>query len=320
MGKKERNFAPIAGEGSARTMKKPILVVLAAGMGSRFGGLKQMTPVDEAGNSILHYSIYDAIAAGFGKVVFVIKKAIAEDFKKITAGMEKKIEVVYAYQEVDRLPQGFQVPTGRCKPWGTGHAVLCAAEAVDGPFAVINADDFYGREAYETIAHFLTAEHGDHEYAMVGYLLKNALTENGSVARGVCQISGGRLTSVTERTKIFKRGEDAAFTEDGETFTHLPGDTVVSMNFWGYQPSMMEELRRQFPVFLEENLEKNPEKCEFYLPFATDALIQSGQAQVAALTTSEAWYGVTYREDLSTVQAAIARMHAEGRYPARLFD
>lgn len=300
-------------------MKQPTLVVLAAGMGSRFGGLKQMTPVDNQGNSILHYSIYDAIQAGFGKVVFVIKKAIEEDFRQITAGLEKHIDVAYAFQEVDMLPSGFQVPEGRTKPWGTGHAVLCAKDEVDGPFTVINSDDFYGRGAYMAIADFLRQPHSDREYAMVGFLLKNALTENGSVARGVCELQNGNLDKVTERTKIFKRGSDAAYTEDGEHFVPLSGDTVVSMNFWGYQPSMMEELERRFPLFLEERLPKDPEKCEFYLPFATDALIQEGIASVRVLKTDETWYGVTYREDLPTVVDAIAAMRRNGRYPEVLF-
>ena len=300
-------------------MKQPTLVVLAAGMGSRFGGLKQMTPVDKQGNSILHYSIYDAMQAGFGKVVFVIKKAIEEDFRQITAGLEKHIDVAYAFQEVDMLPSGFQVPEGRTKPWGTGHAVLCAKDEVDGPFTVINSDDFYGRGAYMAIADFLRQPHSDREYAMVGFLLKNALTENGSVARGVCELQNGNLAKVTERTKIFKRGSDAAYTEDGEHFVPLSGDTVVSMNFWGYQPSMMEELERRFPLFLEERLPKDPEKCEFYLPFATDALIQEGSASVRVLKTDETWYGVTYREDLPTVVDAIAAMRRNGRYPEVLF-
>lgn len=300
-------------------MKQPTLVVLAAGMGSRFGGLKQMTPVDKQGNSILHYSIYDAMQAGFGKVVFVIKKAIEEDFRQITAGLEKHIDVAYAFQEVDMLPSGFQVPEGRTKPWGTGHAVLCAKDEVDGPFTVINSDDFYGRGAYMAIADFLRQPHSDREYAMVGFLLKNALTENGSVARGVCELQNGNLAKVTERTKIFKRGCDAAYTEDGEHFVPLSGDTVVSMNFWGYQPSMMEELERRFPVFLEERLPKDPVKCEFYLPFATDALIQEGSASVRVLKTDETWYGVTYREDLPTVVDAIAAMRRAGKYPEILF-
>lgn len=301
-------------------MKKPTLVVLAAGMGSRFGGLKQMTPVDDHGNSILHYSIYDACRAGFGKVVFVIKHAIEEDFRRITAGLEKHIEVAYVYQETDMLPAGFSVPEDRKKPWGTGHAVLCAKDEIDGPFTVINSDDFYGRGTYLTIADFLRQPRAENEHAMVGYLLRNALTENGSVARGVCETRDGFLTKVTERTKIFKRGADAAFTEDGEHFEPLSGDTLVSMNFWGYQPSMLQELERLFPVFLRENLPVNPTKCEFFLPFATDELIQSGRAVVHMLKTDETWYGVTYREDLASVQAAIKAKHEAGLYPEVLFD
>lgn len=301
-------------------MKKPILVVLAAGMGSRFGGLKQITAVDDAGNSILSYSIYDAITAGFGKVVFVIKKSIEEDFKKITAGIERHIDVAYAHQELDILPEGFSVPEGRVKPWGTGHAVLCAKEYIDAPFAVVNSDDFYGRGAYEAVAKFLTENHEENEHAMIGYLLKNALTENGSVARGVCELKNGLLTKVTERTQIIKEGADAAFTEDGKTYHHLSGDTIVSMNFWGYQLSMLKELEEQFPDFLRNTMETNPLKGEFYLPFATDHLIQTGKAKVHCIPTTESWYGVTYREDLPSVQEAIARMHAEGRYPDTLFD
>ena len=197
--------------------------------------------------------------------------------------------------------------------------MLCAKDEVDGPFTVINSDDFYGRGAYMAIADFLRQPHSDREYAMVGFLLKNALTENGSVARGVCELQNGNLAKVTERTKIFKRGCDAAYTEDGEHFVPLSGDTVVSMNFWGYQPSMMEELERRFPVFLEERLPKDPVKCEFYLPFATDALIQEGSASVRVLKTDETWYGVTYREDLPTVVDAIAAMRRAGKYPEILF-
>lgn len=301
-------------------MKKPTLVVLAAGMGSRFGGLKQMTPVDAYGNSILHYSIYDACKAGFGKVVFVIKEEIEADFRKITAGIERHIDVAYAFQQADMLPEGFCVPEGRVKPWGTGHAVLCAKEEIHEPFSVINSDDFYGRGAFTAIANFLMQPHERFEYAMVGFQLKKTLTENGSVARGICELKDGYLTKVTERTKIFKRGENAVYTEDGVHFEPLSGNTVVSMNFWGYQPSMLTELERQFPLFLEKSLPENPLKCEFYLPFATDALIQNGTARVHALETDETWYGVTYREDLPSVQNAIAAMHKDGQYPEILFN
>ena len=300
-------------------MKKPTLVVMAAGMGSRFGGLKQMTPVDAQGNSIIHYSLYDAWKAGFGKVVFIIKEAIAEDFKKITAGLEKYLEVAYVYQEIDKIPEGFDLPEGRNKPWGTGHAVLCAKEEIGGPFAVINADDFYGRGAFTALAEFFKEDHGENEYAMVGYLLRNAMTDNGHVARGVCEMEKGFLTGVTERTHIEKRGKDAAYTEDGETFVPLSGDTVVSMNFWGFRPKILEELERRFPKFLEENLPVNPIKCEFYLPTVANAQILEGLGSVKVLSTDETWYGVTYREDLPSVQAAIEEMHRAGKYPEVLF-
>ena len=300
-------------------MKKPTLVVMAAGMGSRFGGLKQMTPVDPQGNSILHYSLYDAYTAGFGKVVFIIKEAIAEDFKKVTAGLERYLEVAYVYQETDKLPEGYAVPEGRIKPWGTGHAVLCAKDEIDGDFAVINADDFYGRGAFAALADFFRAEHAENEYAMVGYLLRNAMTDNGYVARGVCEIENGYLTGVTERTHIEKRGDDAAYTEDGTNYTPLSGNTVVSMNFWGFTPRILQELEERFPKFLEENLPKNPTKCEFFLPTVANAQIHEGLGTVRVLHTDETWYGVTYREDLPSVQEAIAALRRDGKYPEILF-
>lgn len=298
---------------------KPTLVVMAAGMGSRFGGLKQMTPVDPQGNSILHYSLYDAYTAGFGKVVFIIKEAIAEDFKKVTAGLERYLEVAYVYQETDKLPEGYAVPEGRIKPWGTGHAVLCAKDEIDGDFAVINADDFYGRGAFAALADFFRAEHAENEYAMVGYLLRNAMTDNGYVARGVCEIENGYLTGVTERTHIEKRGDDAAYTEDGTNYTPLSGNTVVSMNFWGFTPRILQELEERFPKFLEENLPKNPTKCEFFLPTVANAQIHEGLGTVRVLHTDETWYGVTYREDLPSVQEAIAALRRDGKYPEILF-
>lgn len=301
-------------------MKKPTLVVMAAGMGSRFGGLKQMTPVDEQGNSILHYSLYDACQAGFEKVVFIIKHAIESDFKKVTAGLDKYIDVTYVYQETDVLPAGYSVPEGRCKPWGTGHAVLCAKDEIDGPFAVINADDFYGRDAFTTLADFFGKPHADNEYAMVGYLLRNTVTENGYVARGICEIENGYLTGVTERTHIEKCGRDAAYTDDGEHYTPLSGDTIVSMNFWGFTPRILDELERRFPKFLDENLPKNPTKCEFFLPTVANAQIHEGLGSVRVLHTDAAWQGVTYREDLPIVRAAIAALREAGVYPEVLFD
>lgn len=299
---------------------KPTLVVMAAGMGSRFGGLKQMTPVDPQGDSILHFSLYDAHRAGFGKVVFIIKKEIEKDFKeKVSKNLDKYFEIAYVEQELDRLPAGFSVPAGRERPWGTAHAVLCAKDEISGPFAVVNADDFYGRGAFEAIAGFLSAPHAENEYAMVGYRLRNAMTDNGSVARGVCEISGGYLTGVTERTHIEKRGNDAAYTEDGKTFYPLSGDTVVSMNLWGFSPRILTEIESRFPAFLRENEEKNPLRCEFYLPTVANAQIQEGTAKIHVLNTTETWYGVTYREDLAFVQEAIAKMREEGKYPEILF-
>ena len=301
-------------------MIKPTLVVMAAGMGSRFGGLKQMTPVDPQGDSILHFSLYDAYRAGFGKVVFIIKKSIEEAFReKVLPGLDRYLEVACVNQEVDFLPEGFTVPEGREKPWGTAHAVLCAKDEIPGPFAVINADDFYGRHAFETIAGFLSQHHEPGEYAMVGYLLRNAMTDNGYVARGVCETKNGFLTGVTERTHIEKRGNDAVYTEDGEHFVPLSGDTVVSMNLWGFSPMILEEIERRFPIFLRENLAKNPLKCEFYLPSVANAQIQESTATIRVLHTDETWYGVTYREDLASVQEAIAKMRAEGKYPEHLF-
>lgn len=300
-------------------MKKPTLVVMAAGMGSRFGGLKQMTPVDEQGNSIIHYSVYDAIQVGFGKVVFIIKRSIEEDFRQIMQRVEQHIDVAYVFQEVDSLPQGYCVPEGREKPWGTGHAVLCAKDEIDGPFAVINADDFYGRETFRVLADFLASEPSDDLFSMVGFRLRNAMTDNGYVARGLCEAKDGFLTGVTERTHIVKRGADAAYTEDGSTFHPLSGDSVVSMNFWGYSPLLLEELERRFPKFLDENIPKNPTKCEFFIPSVTNSMIREGLARVRLLHTDETWYGVTYREDLDSVRNAIAEMHRRGLYPENLF-
>lgn len=301
-------------------MNKPTLVIMAAGMGSRFGGLKQITPVDPEGNSILHYSVYDALTVGFGKAVFIIKHAIDEDFRRLMRPIERHIDVAYVYQETDCLPAGFSVPEGRTKPWGTGHALLCAKDEITGDFAVINADDFYGRGAYAVLADFFRKPHADNDYAMVGYRLRNAMTANGTMARGVCETANGFLTGVTERTCIEKRGDDAAYTEDGEHWTALSGDTVVSMNFWGFTPRILGELERRFPIFLRENLPLNPTKCEFFLPTVANAQIREGLGHVHMLHTDGNWYGVTYREDLPDVQAAVAVLHAQGQYPDRLFD
>ena len=300
---------------------EPTLVIMAAGMGSRFGGLKQMTPVDEEGHFIIDFSLYDAYQAGFRRVAFIIKREIEQTFREtIGARMEKWVHVDYVYQELDRLPEGFAVPEGRRKPWGTAHAVACCRGVVEGPFAVINSDDFYGRGAYEAIYRFLTENKAPHHYAMLGYQLRNTVTEFGSVARGVCHVQDGMLLDITERTKIFKRGQDAAYTEDGETFVPLSGDTQVSMNFWGFTPEILDEIWDAFPAFLAENLPVNPEKCEFYLPTFVGSRLAEKKVSVRVLPCMETWHGVTYKEDLDSVKAAIGQLKREGKYPARLWE
>lgn len=301
--------------------QEPVLVVMAAGMGSRFGGLKQMTPVDGEGCFIIDYSLYDAYRAGFRRVAFIIKKELEKAFRQ-TVGhrMERFFEVHYIYQELTRLPEGYAVPEGRQKPWGTAHAVACCRGVVDAPFAAINADDFYGRGAFEAVYRFLKESMDEHAYCMAGYRLRNTLTENGSVARGVCEVENGLLTGVTERTKIFKRGENAAFTEDGETFTELSGDALVSMNFWGFTPHFLDVIWDRFPAFLDGGLRENPMKCEFYLPSVVNSELQDGRATVRLLPCDEVWHGVTYKEDLESVVSALAALHREGVYPPRLWE
>lgn len=298
---------------------------MAAGMGSRYGGLKQIDPVDEYGHIIMDFSIYDAVKAGFEKVIFIIKKENEQDFKeKIGNRMEQQIQVEYVYQEIENLPEGFSVPEGRVKPWGTAHAVLSCLSAVDGPFAVINADDYYGQQAFQMIYDQLLA-HEDtdrFQYTMVGYLLENTLTENGHVARGVCETNdSGKLTKITERVRIEKRENGPAFTEDdGATWTPLAGDAVVSMNMWGFTKSMMAEIRDRFAAFLTENLDKNPLKCEYFLPFVVDELIREGRAEVTVLKSKDRWYGVTYREDKPVVVKAIQSLKEQGLYPQKLWN
>lgn len=302
-------------------MQEPTLVILAAGMGSRFGGLKQITPVDGHGHVIIDFSLYDAYRAGFRKVAFIIKHEIEDDFKEfIGRRMEKYFDVKYIYQQLDRLPAGYGVPEGRVKPWGTGHAVLCAASAVDGPFAVINSDDFYGRSAYTALYDYLVSDKPENEHAMVAYMLKNTVTENGYVARGICRVEDGYLTDVVERTHIEKCGADAAYTEDGESFVMLPGSTQVSMNCWAFSHSMMDELTKRFPAWLDENLPVNPMKCEYFLPFVANALIKAGEGRVKVLNCHETWYGVTYKEDLGKFEEAMAGMRRKGIYPESLLD
>jgi len=300
---------------------KPTLVIMAAGMGSRFGGNKQIAPVDDAGHIIIDFSIYDAIRAGFGRVVCVIKPGMEADFgKAIGDAIAGHVDLRYAYQTLDAVPAGFAVPEGRQKPWGTGHAVLCALDQVEGPFAVINADDFYGADAFRAAGEFLAADGDSDEHAMVGYSIENTLTENGTVSRGVCAGKDGYLTDITERTVIEPRPGGAAFTEDGgATWTFIPAGTPVSMNLWAFRRGVLEAFPRMFRDFLRDTVPANPLKAEFYLPNVPKAMIAAGTGRVRLLNTRERWYGMTYREDAETVRAAIAGMKAKGIYPERLW-
>lgn len=283
------------------------LVVMAAGMGSRFGGLKQIEPLGPNGEALLDYSVYDAKKAGFNKVVFIIKHAIEKDFRRFVGSrIEKSIDVDYVFQETDMLPNGFVCPENREKPWGTGHAIYCCRNAVKTPFAVINADDYYGKTAYEHIYNHLKTDSQD--YCMVGFRLANTLTENGSVSRGVCNIENGTLKSVTERTKII----DCKYTEDDVHWTALPSDTVVSMNMWGFFPDFFDYVESGLVDFLKEKL--NVPKAEFYLPSVVSDLIDRNEKQVRVMIAEERWYGVTYKDDKKFVSDAIAAKTAAGEY------
>lgn len=305
-------------------MKKPVLVIMAAGMGSRYGGLKQIDPIDAEGHIIMDFSIYDAIRAGFEKVVFIIKKENEQDFRACIGNrMEQHIKVEYVFQELDNLPAGYSVPAGRVKPFGTGHAVLSSIEVVDGPFVVINADDYYGKHAYEMIYQYLTTHQDDekYRYAMVGYVLENTLTENGHVARGVCETDANHyLTDINERTHIERRGDGVAYTEDeGATWHEISADSIVSMNMWGFGSSMLTELKERFADFLEDGLKSNPLKCEYFLPSVVNELLIEEKATVEVLKSMDKWYGVTYKEDKEYVVDAIAKLKEQGHYPKHLW-
>ena len=307
-------------------MEKPILVVMAAGMGSRYGGLKQIDPVGSQGEAILDYSLFDAHEAGFETAVIIIKEAIKKDFMDTVGARLQKapMEIRYAYQELDKLPQGYTVPEGRTKPWGTCHAVVCAREAIgSAPFAVINADDYYGKAAFREIYNYLSA-HGDdnkYRYCMVGYELGKTVTDNGSVARGVCQVNEqGYLESVVERTKIEKCEGGIRFTEDdGKTWTPLGEKTTVSMNMWGFTPSFAAESQARFPAFLDKALADNPMKGEYFLPSTVSALLAEDKATVKMLYSPDKWYGVTYAADKPVVVEALRTMTAQGLYPDGLW-
>ncbi len=304
--------------------QQPALIILAAGIGSRYGGLKQVDPLGPNGEIVIDYSIYDAIRAGFGKIIFLIREEIEEIFRdKIGRKVEQIIDTQYVRQELGNLPPGFSVPEGRVKPWGTGHALLCCKNAVDRPFAVINADDFYGLGAFQALSgHLLRACDAPgmpYTYSMVGYVLRNALSENGSVARGVCSVTpDGHLASVHERTRIEKFGDAVRYTENGVDWVDLPADSIVSMNTWGFTPSIFGELQKRFPTFLERNA-ANLLKAEFFLPDVVNELIVEGRAQVKVLRTDEKWFGVTYPQDRPVVQDAIRERIRRGIYPEKLW-
>lgn len=305
-------------------MNRPILIIMAAGMGSRYGGLKQIDPIDEYGNIIMDYSLYDAKEAGFEEVVFVIKRENEREFKEVIgARIEKQMKVHYAFQELQQLPEGFSLPKGRKKPFGTGHAVLAAKPFVTGSFGVINADDFYGKEAFKILYEYLTTSRDEQPYpfCMVGYRLRNTVTDYGYVSRGVCTLDKDkRLRSITERTHIEKKDDGIAYTtDDGEHYTYLLPDTLVSMNFWGFTKNMMEELEERFTVFLENELEKNPLTCEYYLPQVASELLEENKAVVDVLTCTEKWYGITYQDDKEQVVHAVKEMKQDGIYKESLW-
>ena len=299
-------------------MKNPELVILAAGMGSRYGGLKQIDKLDDEGHIIIDYSIFDAMRAGFRDFTFIIKREIERDFREVMDAhlKDKEVNVKYVYQELDMLPDGFTVPTNRCKPWGTAHALLCCRGAVNAPFAVINADDYYGTDAFVKIYDFLkNTKGGERHYAMIGYRVGNTVTEQGTVSRGVCKSDmGGSLTEIVERTAVGTRNGEIYYTEDGIEHP-LDKDTLVSMNLWGFTPDFIEECAERFPRFLEKNLRDNPEKCEFYIPTVVSELIEERIADVRVIDSTDRWYGVTYKEDKPAVAEAFRALRSQGLYP-----
>lgn len=294
-------------------------------MGSRYGGLKQLDPIDDDGHIIMDFSMYDAKRAGFEKVIFIIKKENEADFKEVVGNrMSAYMEVEYVFQEIGDLPEGYTVPEGRVKPWGTAHAVLSCIDRIDGPFAVINADDYYGASAFRLIYDYL-ATHKDNEkyrYAMVGYKLGNTVTDHGHVSRGICETNGaGELVGVTERTKIEKRDGGIVYLNDDETaWIPVSGDAVVSMNMWGFTRSFLEEIREGFPAFLDKGLKENPMKCEYFLPAVVSRLLEEDRASVAVLKSADKWYGITYKEDKPVIVEAVRRMKDEGIYPVNLWE
>lgn len=303
-------------------MKKPVLVIMAAGMGSRYGGLKQMDPIDPEGHFIMDYSIYDAREAGFEKVIFIIKKELEKDFnERIVSRVSRTMETECVFQSIDDLPEGYQVPEGRIKPWGTGHALYACRNVVDGPFVAINADDYYGKQAFRDLYNHLssTDEGVPSKFAMSGYLLENTVTKNGHVARGICTVSPeGFLSDIVERTRIEVLPDGIGYSEDdGLSWKLFPENVIVSMNMWGFTRAFLDEAVKSFPTFLDNTLKTNPLKGEFYIPSIVDSMLVEGKATVKVLTTPDKWFGVTYAADKENVVAAIAKMKADGLYPGQ---
>lgn len=304
-------------------MKKPILVIMAAGRGSRYGGLKQIDALGPSGECLLDYSIYDAIQAGFERVVFIINHKIKDEFiATVGQPLEKYVKVAYAYQELEDIPAGITIPEGREKPWGTSHAIYAARDVIDAPFAVINADDYYGREAFEKMYTFLTDEtKKETELCMIGYLLKNTITDKGDVSRGVCQVnSQNQLEEIVERLKIEMHGDGIEYLDERDVWQPISGDSVVSMNMWGFRPFILKEIEQGLPAYLNEKMLTNPLKGEYYIPAAVDQLIKSNKISVDVLSTDEKWYGVTYKEDKDEVVAALKAMADQGKYPEKLWN
>lgn len=301
-------------------MSKATLVVLAAGMGSRYGGLKQIDPIGPNGEVILELSAFDAIKAGFDRIVFIIKKEIEKDFKEaIGDKISKAVEVEYVFQDIHALPEGYSVPEGRVKPWGTAHALLCCKDVLDGPFAVINADDYYGQTCFQSLYDFLVTNEEENQYAMIGYVLSNTLTDNGTVARGVCILEDGKLAGVRELTKIGYEGDKVVNSENGES-EELDPQSLVSMNMWGFTTKFVKEVENRFVNFLETTAKEDPMKGEFYIPKVVDALIREGSASVKVMSSQDKWYGVTYQEDKPMVKEGIKSLMDRGLYPEKLWE
>lgn len=298
---------------------KPTLLILAAGMGSRYGGIKQMDSFGPNGETIIDYSIYDAIRSGFGKVVFVIRQSFAEEFKNLfEPKLKGKIKTEYVLQEMDSFTEGFQIPAGREKPWGTAHAVLCAKEVIHEPFAVINADDFYGREAFDKAVIFLNDQVSPEQYCILGYELSKTISENGSVSRGVCEVDfEGNLVNINERTKIFPENGKIYYI-DSELKVPLPPDTVVSMNFWGFDSNVFDYIQKWFIRFLQDNY--NNLKAEFFIPIIADQFLKEGKGNIKIIPVAAKWFGVTYKEDAPTVKEDISKLIDAGEYPTVLFS